>query len=201
MAELTRQDYGALALAGVVQAADLVNAIANGRVVDEAARSAVLAAITTHHAQSLEEVFADLSNYAHGIRVMKAALSGQAVTPEVARYTLHLIELAGRLQRNGPIAKQLGTLLDGLQDHPTSYGLGYIYEETIAKLGKRIQVTGEPTRLQQESTAADVRALLLGGVRFAWLWLQLGGRRWHLIVRRGKLLIALAELERKLKPH
>ncbi|MEZ5557402.1 MAG: DUF489 family protein [Pseudomonadales bacterium] len=47
-----------------------------------------------------------------------------------------------------------------------------------------------PQVLQREQTAEEIRALLLAGVRFAWLW-QLGGRRWHLILRRRVLLAGL----------
>ena len=42
--------------------------------------------------------------------------------------------------------------------------------------------------LQQEATAAKVRALLFAGIRSARLWRQLGGRRWHLLTKRGAML-------------
>jgi len=73
--------------------------------------------------------------------------------------------------------------------------LARLYQETISTLGKRIQVSGDPQRLQQEETAEQIRALLLAGVRFAWLWQQRGGRRWHLLLRRGRLLENLQALE------
>jgi high frequency lysogenization protein len=69
-----------------------------------------------------------------------------------------------------------------------------VYQETISHLGKRIQVTGDPGLLRQDSVANGIRAQLLAGVRFAWLWQQLGGRRWHLILRRRSLLVALQSL-------
>ncbi|HKM37225.1 MAG TPA: DUF489 family protein, partial [Thiopseudomonas sp.] len=37
-------------------------------------------------------------------------------------------------------------------------------------------------------TAAKVRALLFAGIRSARLWRQLGGRRWHLLTKRGAML-------------
>ena len=61
----------------------------------------------------------------------------------------------------------------------------------------RIQVAGDPDLLKRESVADTIRAELLAGVRFAWLWQQLGGRRWHLVLRRRQLLVALETLERK----
>ena len=70
---------------------------------------------------------------------------------------------------------------------------------SISTLGKRIQVTGNPELLQQSRVADEIRSLLLGGVRFAWLWHQLGGRRWHLILRRRALLTALKALHTIIK--
>jgi high frequency lysogenization protein len=195
---LSRQDYRLLALAGVVQAASLVHATANGRPVDDAARRSVLAAVTTHRAESLAAVFAEPAAFTLGLGALQEALTGTAVTPEVARYALQLVDLAGRLQKNTRVADALSTLLDGLQEQPSSYALGHIYEETIATLGKRVQVTGDGGHLRQEAVAADVRALLLGGVRFAWLWHQLGGRRWQLILRRRDVLLGLSALQQKL---
>ena len=47
--------------------------------------------------------------------------------------------------------------------------------------------------------AADlIRALLLAGIRSAFLWRQLGGRRWKLLFRRRRLLALSRELSRNL---
>jgi high frequency lysogenization protein len=51
-----------------------------------------------------------------------------------------------------------------------------------------------PQVLQMEHVADRIRALLLAGVRLAWLWQQLGGRRWHLILRRRTVLVGLRAL-------
>jgi len=52
--------------------------------------------------------------------------------------------------------------------------------------------------LQQPAVAQEIRSLLLAGVRFAWLWLQLGGRRWQLILQRRPVLSALDSLNNTL---
>jgi len=188
-------DYALLALAGLVQAATLVHALANGRPVDADARRATLDAILTHHAQSLQEIFPAAREYRLGLRTLSQALSGTAITPEVARYTLQLLDLARRLHGSQPTSARLGQLLNGLAESGSSpSALAEIYRQTIGNLGKRIQVTGDPERLRQEAVANEIRAQLLAGVRFAWLWRQLGGRRWHLILRRRSLLVALQSL-------
>ncbi|MDO6805406.1 DUF489 family protein, partial [Wenyingzhuangia sp. 1_MG-2023] len=68
--------------------------------------------------------------------------------------------------------------------------------QTLSNLSFRIHVTGDPMHLQNEHTANKVRALLLSGIRAAILWRQVGGRRWHLLLRRKQYLNALAQLSR-----
>jgi high frequency lysogenization protein len=196
-------DYQSLALAGVAQCAALVHALANGRPVDTAARQATLAAVTTHHARDLADVFPTPADFQLGMQTSIQSLSAQDIVPEVARYTLQLLDLAQRLAGNKAMSARLGQLLDALTDTASGAdALADVYQQTISKLGKRIQVTGEPRLLRQENVANDIRAQLLAGVRFAWLWRQLGGRRWHLILRRRALLVALQSLRSQVwHPH
>jgi CII-binding regulator of phage lambda lysogenization HflD len=47
-------------------------------------------------------------------------------------------------------------------------------------------------------TADIVRSLLLAGIRSAYLWRQLGGRRWKLAFQRQSMLRSAQELSRGL---
>lgn len=195
-------DHASLALAGIVQAALLVHRTASGEPVDVDAQDALLRSIATHRAASFAEVFPQPRAYRLGARVAVAALSGRAGSPEVLRYTLQLIDLAKMLRGIPQVVEKLGRLLDGIdRQHPEVSQLASIYQQTISTLGKRIQVTGNPQILQREESADRIRALLLAGVRMAWLWHQLGGRRWHLILRRRPLLIALQPLAEPTPPE
>lgn len=188
----TTPDYASLALAGVVQAAALVHRTANGEGVDDALRIALLRTIPTHRASDLAEVFADPAAFRYGAGIALEALAGRAGAPEVLRYTLQLIELATLLKGVPQVIEKLGGLLDALdRDTPAEADLARVYQQTISTLGKRIQVTGNPQVLNREETAERIRSLLLAGIRMAWLWQQLGGRRWHLIFRRRALAIAM----------
>ena len=190
-------DYGALALAGLVQAAALVHRTATGEGVDETLRTTLLRAIATHRAGDLAEIFPDPSRFRYGAEIAMASLAGRTTSPEVLRYTMQLIELAGMLRAVPQVVEKLGNLLDEVapdtQDEAT---FARIYQQTISTLGKRIQVSGDPQILQREQTAERIRALLLAGIRMAWLWQQLGGRRWHLIMRRRPLALALQNVGR-----
>lgn len=187
-------DYHALALAGVVLASDLVHAAAHGEHQDSAAVAAVKAAITSQHADQLRDVFPQIGDFRTGVKTTVAALQGKPENPEALRYALQLIELASLLKRSPEVTAQLGKELDLLPDNPTDAEFASAYQASVSTLGKRIQVTGNPALLQQNETANNIRALLLGGVRFAWLWQQLGGRRWHLVLKRKQLLRAMEAL-------
>ena len=187
-------DYRSLSLAGVVLAAGLVDATAHGRHRDPTAVTAVKNAITSQHAGSLREVFPTIGDFRSGVRSTVEALKGKPESPEVLRYALQLIELAGLLKQSEDVIGKLGRELDQLPQDPTDLELARVYQASISTLGKRIQVTGNPELLKQDETANDIRALLLGGVRFAWLWQQLGGRRWHLVLKRKQVLRAMEAL-------
>jgi high frequency lysogenization protein len=65
------------------------------------------------------------------------------------------------------------------------------YVDTIGTLKFRIQVKGNEQRLKTAGMAEQIRATLLAGVRAAWLWQRLGGRRWHLLFTRSQILAEL----------
>ena len=162
-------------------------------------RRVLLRTITTHNARELEEIFPYPRAFYDGVRQALEMLSGRIASTEVLRYTLQLIELARRLRTNRAVLSRLEGMLDDLDaNEPDPTELSNIYQQTLSTLGKRIQIVGEPGALQQEGTADTIRALLLAGVRVAWLWHQLQGRRWHLILRRKPLLEAMRNLQSNL---
>jgi high frequency lysogenization protein len=188
-------DYRALALAGVVQAAAMVHRVAHGQALPEGPHQALLRTIPTHKAAGLQEIFPDPGAFQPGATAAIEALSARSHTPEILRYSLQVVELARMLSNVPQVREKLAQLIDAIDpERPDEQQLAQIYQQTVSTLGKRIQVTGDPQTLQQESVAERVRALLLAGVRLGWLWQQLGGRRWHLVLRRGALLVALRPL-------
>ena len=104
-ADLT--DYATLALAGVVQAAELVYQVANGRTVDEYAERALVHAVTTQNAAQMSAVFPEPQAFRLGLDSAVKALSGQPEHNEAVRYTLELLDLARRLKGNGAVVNLL----------------------------------------------------------------------------------------------
>ena len=81
-----------------------------------------------------------------------------------------------------------------LSKYETVERLAQIYLATVATLGPRIMVHGEPTLLARPENASRIRALLLAGVRAAVLWRQCGGSRLGLLLGRQRILRAAREL-------
>lgn len=65
--------------------------------------------------------------------------------------------------------------------------LALLYQQTISTLSFRIQVSGKPQYLKNTAISNTIRAILLAGIRSAVLWHQLGGRRWHFLIKRRKI--------------
>ncbi|MCB1683454.1 MAG: DUF489 family protein [Pseudomonadales bacterium] len=195
-------DYRSLALAGVVQAAALVQARAHGRDgpgLGAAAVAAVRHPIRSRHPENTAEIFPDPAALAPGVELAIELMSSKPKDLEILRYSLQLIDLAGRLKRHKAVLERLGRLLDDLPVDPLDSQYAAVYQGSISTLGQRIEVRGNPDLLRQETVANEIRTLLLGGVRFAWLWQQLGGRRWQLVLQRNGVLQALQSLAAALK--
>lgn len=199
------------ALAGLVQAAVTVHAIAHGQPVDPAPKTALIRAIFVTNPDSLDDIFPTLTPYREGLRMTASMLSspGRSVI-EPLKYCVALLDLEKRLRSRPALVRQIGQGIDNLAQREPNGGsawqedvpehvyraLSELYQQTVSTLSRRVQVTGNVAQLRRDDVAAEVRALLLAGIRFAWLWRQLGGRRWHLVLRRSNIRQALAELDR-----
>lgn len=73
-------------------------------------------------------------------------------------------------------------------NQPVVSKLAALYLDLFGKMDFRIIVQGTPGALRDSIKVEQIRCLLLGAVRFAVLWHQVGGRKWHFIFGRGKIL-------------
>lgn len=195
--------YPVLALAAVGECIAAVDATAYGRTrVDDRTLTAIVRPLFERSPNDLAAVFPTPRDFESGLRETMTLLRGEHPRQaELTRYLLGVLDLTARLERHPTMAADLGARLDDLEQLATNQqieALASLYAQTIGTLGRRIQVIGDPASLQRDATAATIRTLLLSAIRFAWLWKQLGGRRWHLILRRKALLVALQDLEDRL---
>ncbi|MDC0662034.1 high frequency lysogenization protein HflD [Marinobacter sp. SS21] len=196
-----------LALAGICQATALVQQIAHtGRCADSSLETSLRSLFATAPDSTLG-VYGELKDLREGLATLANVLSEQSQRQEVEilRYTLNLMHLESKLNRNRDMLDIIGSRIDQARHTADHFGyshsnlisnLASIYTDTISTLRPRIQVTGDPNVLRIDENAAKIRALLLAGIRSAVLWRQTGGRRWQLIFTRRKTVVsakALAE--------
>ena len=194
----------ALALAGVFQAAQLVDELARTGQTDQRAWETLIRATLDTNPESFEAIYGGHpNNLRQGLEVLEGVVGRKQVNPVVLRYGFSLLMLMNQLRSNDAMMADLGTRLTRIQGQAEHFGathenvvssLGEAYQETLSTLKTRIVVQGDPSLLQSRMMPERVRAILLAGIRFALLWHQQGGRRWKLVFQRGALKKALDQL-------
>lgn len=198
-----------LALAAVFQAAQLGDDIALRGDCDPRALRALVQGVMALDADSFDSIYPQPELLREGLALLEVSLNrnspGASLRP--LNYGLALLHLAARLRKNADITNILRhrlMALNGQQAHFSDvaddafcHRLASIYVDTLGTFRFRIQVKGEPGHLQDEDKAARIRTLFLAGVRAAFLWQQLGGKRWHLLFKRKPLLDTIESLKIK----
>lgn len=188
------------ALAGVFQAAALVNKLAHSGQVSDAALAYMLKTLLVRNPDTTLDVYGgDDLGLREGYKLLQAILERKTdnLPRESLRYVVSMLSLEKQFSRRDDLLEIAGQRLPRIEQQVELYGLssdtiassfGALYQDTISTFKQRIQVHGDMRFLQQDATAAKVRALLFAGIRSARLWRQLGGRRWHLLTKRGAML-------------
>lgn len=186
------------ALAGIAQASHSVQNVALGKAVDEGAAIALYKALLEQTPDSIQSLM-DSGDFSLGLRSSEAMLHRPNEEQiQTLRYTLAILDATSRLRHDEATTNRLAERIAGLDGEVlnlkgfSSYDIPWedmadIYVDTLGQLNQRIQVRGNSSILQRRDIASKVRGLLLMGVRFAWLWHQLGGRRWHLLINRRRM--------------
>ena len=195
----TMIDNKHIALAGVCQAALLVQQIARNSQLDNTALEASLNSLVKVDADSTDDVFGGIKNLKIGFRVLTMQLGhkAQSKDAEITRYIAGILQLERKLASKSAKMNELGERINQLQRQQSLYSIddaqmlkniASVYTDIISKLGPRIQVAGNPALLKQPAIQDKVRALLLAGIRAAVLWRQLGGKRRQILFSRQKIL-------------
>lgn len=194
-----------LALAGVFQAAALVQQVAHQGQCAAGSLEVSLRSLFATAPESTLNVYGELKDLREGLSALVSVLTEQSHRQDVdiLRYGLNLIQLEARLNKRKDMLEVLSDRIEQARHTARHFGythnnlvanLASIYTDTISTFKLRIQVTGDPKQLQVEDNAARVRALLLAGIRSAVLWRQTGGRRWHLVFYRSRIIAKAREL-------
>lgn len=204
----------AIALAGVAQAARLVEQTAKAGSCPDTFLRTSINSLFVFEQDRAEDIFGGLPGIRLGLDNLASLLlnRSEAGQADTVRYLFNLLHLErqfardqammsvvrSRLEHTGYRSEHFETSLNAL-----CHSVSGIYQDTLSTLRFRIQVTGSAEHLQQRECADRVRALLLAGVRSAFLWRQLGGRRWKLLLQRRRLGLVARDLARDLHsaPH
>ena len=115
---------------------------------------------------------------------------------ERLRYAIAMIDIQKRLRRDTTAASRLRSRLEEIRDGKTIQdpvspeGIAVfadIYSATVGLLTPKIIIRGSEQHLKDETIVLKVRAVLLAGVRAAYLFHELGGRKWQILLGRKKL--------------
>ncbi|MEQ8954493.1 MAG: DUF489 family protein, partial [Gammaproteobacteria bacterium] len=182
--------YQVLSLAAVAQSSTLVHQLAASGELSSEMLVDTLNPLLVLDPGSVADVFPAPAQFSLGLQMLQDVFSNERVRRHgyQVRYLLGMLILRNRLARNGPmqnlIREKLSQVkpLQGLShdDSETANDaeqlaagvrqLSRLYQETISTLPYRIQVQGKIEHLKDDYVANCIRALLLAGIRAAFLW-------------------------------
>lgn len=199
---MNKQQEQLVALGAIFTAAIQADKLARTGQYDEGATGCLIKSLLETNPRTTLDVYGgDDYELLDGYRFICKFLERNAgISREVLRYSLSIILLERKLASTPAMLGTIATNLEQISSKVEHFGIfsdnvfsacGGLYEQTISTFNHRIQVMGDITYLQQPHIAAQIRTLLLTGIRSAMLWHQLGGRRWHLLLKRKSLLTDL----------
>lgn len=189
-----------LALAGALQAAALARQLAHDGKCNTGALHESVHSLLRLQADSAEEVFGGARGVYTGLQCIAAFFGGgrEPAMREVLQYAYGCHRISMQLQNSRNEKLIIGEILtevraehmkhyrdsDAERDLTLCANLATIYNRCIGRLQPAIIVRGKKTHLENTFTVYRIRAALFAGIRAAWLWRQLGGRRLHLLFER-----------------
>ena len=198
-----------IALAGVAQAARLVDQISKTGSYPLEFLTPSIHSLFQFEADSVEEIFGGVAGVKLGLNNLNSLLASRQADEnrDLARYVFAMLYLERKFATDPAMMSVVHTRLEHASfraEHFANnvndlcHSVSGIYQDTLSKLRFRIKVTGSAQHLQNSNNADVIRALLLAGIRSAFLWRQLGGRRWKLLWQRKQLLRTSQQLSRGL---
>lgn len=206
---LGRNAQQTIALAGVAQAARLVDQVSKTGSYPIEFLQPSLNSLFTFEADDAQSMFGGLAGVKLGLHNLASILADRNAreNQELLRYFLSILYLERRFSGDTQMMSVVRSRLEHTHfkaEHFTSdiqelsASIAGIYQDTFSQQNFRIKVSGAAQHLEDPRNAQVIRALLLAGVRAAFMWRQLGGRRWQLLIQRKRLLHAAQNLSRDL---
>jgi high frequency lysogenization protein len=198
MTERTEKEQQTLALAGVAQAARIVDLAAKTGSWPTPFVEASVHSLFCFDPNEVEEVFGTIQGVRLGLEQLSTCLrlSQDPAAADTLRYMLAILQLEKRFARRDDLLSIVHSRLKHTAYKAENFSsdiislssnISSIYQDTLSGLPYRIKVTGSAQHLNNPRVADIVRTALLCGVRAAFLWRQLGGSRFKLMLSRGSI--------------
>ena len=184
-----------IALAGIFQSANMVAQIASKGIVDSHDLETIVRGTLNMNPSSTAEVFGSMDNLRTGFHALTTHLGDSPVQKDAntARYVISLLHLSRKLSKKPALLDTISDRLVRVQEQADMFGLTHdntlsnlasIYSDTVSTMAPKIIVTGEDAYLTNPNNADKIRAILMAGIRAGILWLQVGGSRWQILLKR-----------------
>ncbi|MDX8389883.1 MAG: high frequency lysogenization protein HflD [Mariprofundaceae bacterium] len=200
--ELSSQQNRALALAAMVQASIAAQKVSQtGSLRNELVSSCVSSLFSMDSKQNVSVRYGGVYHLRHGIKPLTRLLRGDEKFEngkETMMHTAAMMALERRLSKDQDMLQHLAASMERIGKQKNYFddpcheniiaNLSSLYAETLSKLSPRIMVHGKQEFLRQSSHTDVIRAVLLSGVRAAYLWRIHGGNHLRLLLGRKKLI-------------
>ena len=206
---LSNLEQQTIALAGVAQAARLVDQISKTGSYPLDFLESSIHSLFVFSPDSAADLFGGISGVKLGLQNLSSLLADTKAqeTHDLVRYVFSLLYLERKFAANTEMVSVVRSRLNHTSfraEHFSNnvnelcHSISGIYEDTLSNHKFRIKVSGSAQHLQDPKKAQMIRTVLLAGVRSAFLWRQLGGHRWGLLLYHKKLLRSAQNLSRGL---
>jgi high frequency lysogenization protein len=206
---LSNLEQQVVALAGVTQAARLVDQVSKTGSYPMEFLQPSINSVFVFEPDDAAGIYGGISGVRLGLQNLSNLLADKNAREnhDLVRYVFSMIYLERKFVANPDMMAVVRSRLEHTSfraEHFSNnvnelcHSISGIYQDTLSREKFRIKVTGSAQHLQNTQNADIIRALLLAGIRAAFLWRQLGGHRWRLLLQRKKLLQASQNLSRGL---
>ena len=197
MINLTKisDDY-IMALSALIQSAFFVEKIATSSKEIDNDVKILLESIYKTETFSAENIYGHKRNLSIGQNVLKNILNGnnEIYLMNTQKYALSIILIQKNISKIKDLQDLIRKKIDNYNENSmmaTNFEdlISYserIYTEYIAIIRPRVIISGKKEFLETNSSL--IRALLLSGIRAAFLWNYHGGSKWQLMFRRSEIL-------------
>jgi len=200
----------AIALAGIVQAASLAQAIARKGAVSEPEMKVMIDSLFVEQAGDAEALYGSTERLSSGFRVARALLGGEALeqAKELMTYVVQVMALERKLAKRPDMLARLARGMQHARIQAQHFStmhesvlanMADMYGQTVSQLMPRIILRGRPEYLGQRHNTDRIRVLLLAAIRAAHYWRRHGGRWWHVLLNRRRLAAAIANIAMEIR--